>query len=245
MVDYTPISFSFGQTLPASDLQTMADNDESFNSGKGILPFTGGWRLLDESWSYSSVSGLVGVITIPSGGTDRFQVGDSIKFTQTTVKYFKVVAVTSTTISVTGGTDYTLVNAAISLISHSKWHRPAGMPSMFSWTPTYTGSGSYTYGTVTTNVARFTVDGSGFIFRHDSTGTGSGTGAAIYVTYPLTARDLYSAAGSAIGFYPGAEAAMIYTDTTARMAIQRYASANYATGAGVRVVTNGRVELAG
>jgi hypothetical protein len=39
--------------------------------------------------------------------------GDKIKLTQTTVKYFYIVGVANTLLTVTGGSDYTVANAAI------------------------------------------------------------------------------------------------------------------------------------
>jgi hypothetical protein len=51
-----------------------------------------------------------------------------VQLTQTTVKYFIITAVSATTLTVYGGTDYTLANAAISAISFSPWKAPFGFP---------------------------------------------------------------------------------------------------------------------
>lgn len=97
-----------------------------------------GWTPVTDSWAYASVDGSIGVITIPSNGTTKYSVGMRIKLTQTTVKYFIVVAVTATTLTVYGGTDYTLANAAISAISFSCHKSPLGFPmSPAKWTVTY------------------------------------------------------------------------------------------------------------
>lgn len=138
---YVDVDFSFGQVLTSAQVQTLSDNDASFNLGTGIQPFiNGGWRFVDEAWAYSSVSGILGTITIPSGGTGRFAVGDWVQFVQSAAtKYFQVVSVTSTTMVITGGSDYTLTNSAITSIYHSKWVSPVSTPSTFAYTATLTG----------------------------------------------------------------------------------------------------------
>lgn len=96
------------------------------------------WLPVYETWTYASAT----TITIPSGGTARFQIGDKIKLTNSTVKYFVVSAVASTTLTVTGGTDYTVANAAISSIYVSRAAHPLGFPGAFAYSPTVTGFSS-------------------------------------------------------------------------------------------------------
>ena len=94
-----------------------------------------GWIPVADSWSYASADAPTFVITIPAGGTSLYSPGMRIKLTQTTVKYFIITAVTSTTLTVYGGTDYTLTNAAISAISYSTQKAPLGFPiSPAKWT---------------------------------------------------------------------------------------------------------------
>lgn len=83
-----------------------------------------GWIDPSESWSYASST----TITVPSGAASRYRVCDKIKFTQTTVKYFFVVAVADTVLTVTGGGDYTVANAAISANFYSHAESPVGFP---------------------------------------------------------------------------------------------------------------------
>lgn len=98
-----------------------------------------GWTPVSDTWTYSSVDGPTGVITIPSDGTTKYSVGMRVKFTQTTVKYFIITAIAATTMTVYGGTDYTLANAAISAISYSTQKAPFGFPqSPAKWTQTLT-----------------------------------------------------------------------------------------------------------
>jgi len=109
-----------------------------------------GWCDIDELWAYASAS----TITVPTDATTRFQVGDKIRLTQTTVKYFYVIAVAATTITLSGGSDYTVSNEAISSIAYSRAERPFGFPDFFNYTSTLGGimSGSVTF-------ARFSMKG--------------------------------------------------------------------------------------
>ena len=94
-----------------------------------------GWEDANDSWSYSSVDGATGVITVTTDATTKYSVGMRIKLTQTTVKYFIVTAVAATTLTVWGGTDYTLANAAISANFYSPMKTPLGFPAdVTKWT---------------------------------------------------------------------------------------------------------------
>lgn len=73
------------------------------------------------------------VISVNADVTALIGAGDRIKFTQTTVKYFIVMAVGSysggaTLLTLFGGTDYALVNAAITLPYYSHAKAPFGFP---------------------------------------------------------------------------------------------------------------------
>ena len=93
-----------------------------------------GWVGANETWTYASAT----TITVPSGAASTYQKGDKIKLTQTTVKYFYIVGVADTVLTVTGGTDYTVANAAISLNYYSKVENPQGFPGWFDvTTPTW------------------------------------------------------------------------------------------------------------
>ena len=94
-----------------------------------------------ETWAYASAT----TITIPAGGLLKYAVGDKIKLTQTTVKYFYVVTVADELLTVTGGSDYTVANAAITNNYYSHTENPVGFPTYFNYTPAVTsGSGTLT-----------------------------------------------------------------------------------------------------
>jgi hypothetical protein len=86
------------------------------------------WQLVTDSWAYASAS----TITVPSGAAALYKKGDKIRLTQTTVKYFYVIGVADTVLTVTGGSDYTVANAAISAISVSHSSNPVGFPDYFT-----------------------------------------------------------------------------------------------------------------
>lgn len=91
-----------------------------------------GWINPDETWTYASAT----TITVPSGATAKYQKGDKIKLTQTTVKYFYIVGVADTLLTITGGNDYTLTSATITDNYYSKVENPQGFPDWFGYSTT-------------------------------------------------------------------------------------------------------------
>ncbi len=91
-----------------------------------------GWISANETWTYASAT----TITVPAGAASVYQKGDKIKLTQTTVKYFYITTVADTLLTVTGGSDYTVANAAITLNYYSHVENPLGFPDWFAYTPT-------------------------------------------------------------------------------------------------------------
>ena len=85
-----------------------------------------GWVRANETWTYASAS----TITVPSGAASKYGVEDRIKLTQATVKYFIVTVVADTVLTVYGGTDYTVANAAISANYYSRAENPFGFPAI-------------------------------------------------------------------------------------------------------------------
>lgn len=98
------------------------------------------WIADAHTWTYSSVDGATGVVTINADLTGLIHAGDRIKFVQTTTKYFIVskdptFGGGSTTLTFYGGTDYTLANAVISSPYYSHVKSPIGMNmSPTKWT---------------------------------------------------------------------------------------------------------------
>lgn len=102
-----------------------------------------GWISANETWTYASAI----TFTITGDKTAKYSVGMKLKLTQTTAKYFIVTKVEysdpSTTVTVYGGTDYTLANAAITSPYYSTQKSPHGFPmSPTKWTTTTTDTSS-------------------------------------------------------------------------------------------------------
>lgn len=109
-----------------------------------------GWNPADESWAYASADAPTYVITVPSDATTKYSPGMRIQLTQPTdgVKYFIVTAVSATTLTVYGGTDYDLDNEAITLPNYSIQKGPFGFPlDPDKWTEELTNSGDVVQGT--------------------------------------------------------------------------------------------------
>lgn len=93
-----------------------------------------GWFDADETWTYLGADAPSYTFTIQGDKTAKYQAGHRIKLTQTSVKYFIVTAVSYdggtslTTVTVNGGTDYTLANAAITTPQYSTAKVPTGFP---------------------------------------------------------------------------------------------------------------------
>lgn len=100
---------------------------------------TDGWTEITDTLTYASA------MSFTIAGVDRTSVytpGTRIKLTQTSTKYFVVTSSsfsTDTTVNITGGTDYTLANAAITDPFYSYQLNPQGYPGYFSHTSTLTG----------------------------------------------------------------------------------------------------------
>lgn len=111
--------------------RTNADTALSTNIGTG-------WVAAGETWTVHNISGLTYQIAVSGDKTTKYYAGMRLKLTQTTVKYFiltnVVYSAPNTILTVFGGTDYTLVNAAISSPFFSIAKVPAGFnPRPSKW----------------------------------------------------------------------------------------------------------------
>jgi len=91
-----------------------------------------GWTATGESWAYSSWNSTykIGIITVPTDATTKYSPGMRVSFSQATggTKYAIVHAVSSTTLTLFFGTDYTLTNEAITSPIYSPLDTPFGFP---------------------------------------------------------------------------------------------------------------------
>jgi hypothetical protein len=152
------VSATDGTLLKAAgaDINTGTD-DAKIVTSKAIADsyINTGWIPNNDTWTYASAT------TFTIAGVDRtamFPKGTKIKLTQGTVKYFYVVGSsfsTNTTITVTGGSTYTLANAAITSPYYSYASTPQGFPQFLAYTPTWS---NVTIGSATV-FAQFTMIG--------------------------------------------------------------------------------------
>ena len=203
-----------------------------------------GWIDANETWTYASATSF----TISGDLTGKYQKGDKIKLTQTTVKYFYVVSVSysapNTTITITSGTGYTLVSAAISANFYSKVENPQGFPHWFNYTPTYGASGSMTYGSVTTTYAKFKIAGNTVSVGIRVTGTTGGTASnTITASLPITSPR-GDVNGTGLVADTGLLGGIIYLGTTSLLYARKYDSANFGLGAGRIIIPYIEYEMA-
>ena len=100
-----------------------------------LYPSANGWITLGLTITYASADSPTFTATVPGDVTGVLSAGMKLKLTQTTVKYFIITAAPSyasgtglTTLTLYGGTDYTLDDAAISNVYYSAMRVPHGFP---------------------------------------------------------------------------------------------------------------------
>jgi hypothetical protein len=101
--------------------------------------------------------------------------------TNSTTKYFYIVTVADTLLTVSGGTDYTVANAAISAIYYSKVTTPLSFPGWFNYTPTWA---NLTVGSAT-QASKFTMNGKTVLFRIHIVLSSSTMGSSPTFTLPV------------------------------------------------------------
>jgi len=164
-------------------LALVSDHEARIASTEGDIDIlqarANGWIDPAESWVYASPT----TITVPSGAAAKYQKGDKIKLTQTTVKYFYILGVADTLLTITGGTDYTLTNETITANYYSHSENPVGFPGWFTWSPTYTG-----FSTPQIATHKFRIDGGKVFINIDvqSFGVSNATNFLISAPVPIS-----------------------------------------------------------
>jgi hypothetical protein len=103
----------------------------------------GGWAAAVDAWEYVSATRF----RVSGDKRTMFPVGTKIKLVQAgTTKYFYVTATSYaseyTTVTVTGGSDYSLDNQVITIAAYSYAATPQGFPQWFNYTPAWTSGGA-------------------------------------------------------------------------------------------------------
>ncbi len=180
-----------------------------------------GWLPANGTWTYASAT----TITVPSGAASKYRKGDRIRITQTTDKYFYVIGVADTLLTVTGGTEYTVANAAITnpLFSHGE---PVDMPGYFSFTQSsWATSGTAFTNAPTTYLGRFYIQGNKcwiwYIFLTNATSGGTGI-FRVTLTANLIPNRVDMSCGNALNVSSTANTGIIYISNTNEFSIQKY-----------------------
>lgn len=190
------------------------------------------WYPVDESWSYASAS----TITVPTGATSRFQVGDKLKLDNTSTKYFYIAAVASTTITIAVNDTYVVSNLAITNIYVSRAERPLAFPDSFSFTPTY-GSAGGSFGSTSTTRYQYSLKG---LWCNISMQGGGTLSSAVSAYLTFTVPFAGNSSGSTSQWIPGvmenagaAEIGAVFVNTASATArAYRAAFANWTVAAG-------------
>lgn len=140
-----------------------------------------GWTSDSDPWTYASAT----TFTVAGDQTAVFSKGTRIRLNQAGYKYFVVTGSShsagTTTVTVTGGSDYSLANAAITDAFFSYQANPSGYPNWFNYSPTYVGFSADPAG----GFSRFNIIGNRFTYKH-SRNDGTSNATSFNLTVPVT-----------------------------------------------------------
>jgi hypothetical protein len=127
-------------TIKRADLFVVETDPAGTQITKAMaaLDFAKGWIEIPDSWTYASAT----TINVPTNATLLYQKGWGIRFKQGgAFKYAYMTTVAATLLTVTGGSDYTVANAAITDIAVCpNPHTAFGFPDWFNYAPVVNGS---------------------------------------------------------------------------------------------------------
>lgn len=171
-------------TVPSGTYEANVTDDDDIPNKKYVddRGATDGWTASSDTWTYASATSFT---IAGSDRTTTYTKGTRIKLTQTSAKYFVVTSSsfsTDTTVNITGGTDYTLANAAITSPYYSYQANPQGYPDRFAYTPTYTG-----FSANPTTSAAFRVIGKLCFYELHGSANGTSNTTGKTVTLPIAA----------------------------------------------------------
>lgn len=104
------------------------DLNPSYPLAWGNVSVNGGWIEVSDTWTFSSTDAPTYVVSTTLDWSNTIPVGARVRVVQTTEQYFLVTAIDSSTITLYGGTDYSLTSAAITSPAYSVFKSPMGFP---------------------------------------------------------------------------------------------------------------------
>jgi len=185
-----------------------------------------GWVPVTDAWAYARAY----TITVPSGAASLYNKGDKVRFKQGAgYKYYYIITVADTLLTVTGGSDYTVANAAITDVYYSKIVNPLDFPTGFNCTLVHTG-----FSSDPTYTSRFSITGRLVHWSYNYSGAGISDSTAFTISLPIPTPGIisanhgwaaalgitydagaYAATGSIVVPAVGTEATLYRTQTTA------------------------------
>ena len=149
MADTKISALTDGSPLTSDDVFPLARSGNNYKATAQALASLLHWTPLAASLTYSSADGANTFVCSTSVDlTGIIHLGAKIRVTHASVtKYFFVTAITSSTVTLFGGTDYTLAATAITAPSYSLAKAPPGFPlDPAKWTVEAVNTGSASKG---------------------------------------------------------------------------------------------------
>ena len=228
----TELKKTTGSVVDHGALTGLGDNDHpQYVYKDGWVPVTG-------TWTYASAT----TIKVPSGAAAIYKVGQGLKLNNTDTKYFYIVAVADTLLTITGGSDYTLDSDAISAISYTNTPGTAiGFPVWFAWTP----SSQTGWTDMPTGVYRFSIAEKTLFFLIDLSDSTSNATTAVLALPVMPARRFNNVNGFAVDNGTTLTVATRwFVETNGNIYFYTNMSAGVWTNSGIkRVRTNGFYEI--
>ena len=186
------LSIASGKTFTVSNTITITGTDGSTLDigGGGTLgenaftTDTDGWMVNPDTWTYVDAT----TFTTSGDRTGIYVKGVKLKFVQTSTKYAYVIdssyASGTTTVTITGGNDYSLANASVTASWYSRT-TPQGFPNWFNWAPTITG-----FSSIPPGIYRFMISGNTVTLNIRQTSDGTSNANYLHLTAPVSATPI-------------------------------------------------------
>jgi len=120
----TPL-FACGRAFLSNN--TVSSMRVSLGLGDLSLQNLTGWMLEDDTLTYASPT------TVTSANPSWYNKGDKISCQNNGQKWWYVLGISGSVLTVTGGTNYPVENAAITTVKRSHFLNPIGFPHYFEW----------------------------------------------------------------------------------------------------------------